>query len=291
MIEKNTVIDNAPFSGILLDRGSRGNVVTKNEVARNARDGIFAEQASSENVVEKNDVHDNGRDGIHLSGPRLTLAFQNLGPTLFDLVSPDRAPYEFGSDFRVMFGSGSGDVTAAVRAVDVSTSGGDTNTLPVDSSTSGCEAADFLAAGFVTGEIALVQRGRCSFQTKVDNAVAAGASAVIIFNEGQPLRTTASFGTLTSPAPVPVLSASYAIGQTVSADLQAGAVIAHVVTNTRSEIVIAFPGATGYRLEKNVGHGNAVFDGFDGTVHVPCDSNTWVKNDFSTVNQNCVVRD
>jgi Zn-dependent M28 family amino/carboxypeptidase len=55
------------------------------------------------------------------------------------------------------------------------------------SSRSGCSAADF--SGFVAGRIALIQRGGCFFGVKVQNAEAAGASGVIVFNEGNPGRT------------------------------------------------------------------------------------------------------
>ncbi len=48
--------------------------------------------------------------------------------------------------------------------------------------TSGCEAADF--AGMPAGSIALMQRGTCTFGQKTDNAIAAGAVAAIIFNDG-----------------------------------------------------------------------------------------------------------
>jgi peptidase M28-like protein/PA domain-containing protein len=52
------------------------------------------------------------------------------------------------------------------------------------SSSSGCTAGDF--SGFVPGRIALIQRGSCNFGVKVLNAQAAGATGVIIFNEGNP---------------------------------------------------------------------------------------------------------
>ena len=74
--------------------------------------------------------------------------------------------------------SGSGDVTANLQAVDLTLP-----PTPEPSSTSGCEASDF--AGFTPGNIALVQRGTCTFGEKVANAQEAGASAVVIFNEGQ----------------------------------------------------------------------------------------------------------
>lgn len=65
----------------------------------------------------------------------------------------------------IMSYSGSGDVTAAVRVP--------TNVL-------GCDAAAF--AGFPAGNIALISRGTCTFATKATNAQAAGASAVVIYN-------------------------------------------------------------------------------------------------------------
>ena len=83
--------------------------------------------------------------------------------------------YTLGVDFFPMDFSGEGDVTAPVTAVDVNLAGD-------HASTSGCEAADF--AGFPAGNIALIQRGSCDFAVKADNALAAGAAGVVIFNQG-----------------------------------------------------------------------------------------------------------
>jgi hypothetical protein len=69
---------------------------------------------------------------------------------------------------------------------------------PTPSSSSGCTAADF--TGFVPGRIALIQRGTCTFGTKVLNAQAAGATGVIIFNEGNPGRTDVFAGSLQDAA-------------------------------------------------------------------------------------------
>src|SRR5580704_17898455 len=71
------------------------------------------------------------------------------------------------------------------------------------SSSSGCTAADF--SGFVAGRIALIQRGACNFGVKVQNAQAAGASGVIIFNEGNPGRTGVLSGSLTDAAGNPII--------------------------------------------------------------------------------------
>jgi Zn-dependent M28 family amino/carboxypeptidase len=88
---------------------------------------------------------------------------------------------------------------------------------PTPSSASGCTAADF--SGFVAGRIALIQRGTCNFGVKVQNAQAAGASGVIIFNEGNPGRTSVFAGSLSDAAgnpiipTIPVAFTSFAIGQ------------------------------------------------------------------------------
>jgi hypothetical protein len=66
------------------------------------------------------------------------------------------------------------------------------------SSTSGCSSSDF--SGFVPGRIALIQRGSCFFGVKVLNAQAAGASGVVIFNEGNPGRTELLNGVLDDAA-------------------------------------------------------------------------------------------
>ncbi|SDP26811.1 PA domain-containing protein [Nakamurella panacisegetis] len=81
---------------------------------------------------------------------------------------------------------------------------------PAPSSASGCQASDF--AGFVPGNIALIQRGTCTFAQKVANAEAAGASAAIIFNEGNPGRTSLFNGSLAGTEQIPVLFTSYAVG-------------------------------------------------------------------------------
>ena len=87
---------------------------------------------------------------------------------------------------------------------------------PTPSSSSGCTAADF--AGFVPGRVALIQRGTCFFGEKVLNAQAAGASGVIIFNEGNPGRTGVLSGNLVDAAgnrivpTIPVVFTSFGIG-------------------------------------------------------------------------------
>jgi len=123
--------------------------------------------------------------------------------------------------------SGAGDTTAPIQAVDVLMPPGPT----ASSSTSGCEAADF--AGFTAGNIALIQRGTCTFAAKAANAEAAGASGVLIYNEGQEGRTDTLNGTLGGPGSnIPVVGTSFAVGQELFNLLQNGEVRVHLATFT-----------------------------------------------------------
>jgi hypothetical protein len=81
---------------------------------------------------------------------------------------------------------------------------------PTPSSSSGCGASDFV--GFPVGDIALIQRGTCTFAQKVANAEAAGASAVVIFNEGNPGRTGLFSGSLAGTEHIPVVFTTYELG-------------------------------------------------------------------------------
>ena len=155
--------------------------------------------------------------------------FDELSPSELERVSPDPKTFANGTDFATMVYSGAGDATAALQAVDVVMP-------PVGGSTSGCEASDF--AGFTPGNVALIQRGTCTFRLKSLNAEAAGASAVIIYNEGNtPGRVGLFFGTLIEPGVnIPVLSTSFAVGQELFNNIQAGPTTVRVFADTISEI-------------------------------------------------------
>ena len=132
--------------------------------------------------------------------------FEETGPTILEQVSPVPTTYVDQVDYDLMEYSDSGDVTAPVEAVDLDLGLGNT-------STSGCEPEDF--AGFTPGAIALIQRGACTFRLKADNAEAAGAVGVIIFNQGNTEdRLGLLFGTLGSDytGNLPVVSTGYDLG-------------------------------------------------------------------------------
>ena len=131
-------------------------------------------------------------------------AFSQTSPTPHDYVLDD----EWGA------GQSTGSVTGGL----VQPAGGIVLApTPIPSSASGCSASDF--SGFAPGRIALIQRGTCNFGVKVQNAQAAGASGVIIFNEGNPGRTDLQIGDLQDAAgnpiipTIPVAFTTFAVGQ------------------------------------------------------------------------------
>jgi Zn-dependent M28 family amino/carboxypeptidase len=152
--------------------------------------------------------------------------FKLLAPPTFERVSPQPRVYSFtGNEFSPMTYSGSGDVTKPT-----------TNVLDTGGAIAGagCETPDF--NGFPVGNIALIQRGACTFKIKATNAIAAGASGVVIYNNtptdpNQPLN-----GTLGSVGQnVPVIGTTFAIGSEIVTLLGGNTVTLHLVTSTLSD--------------------------------------------------------
>jgi hypothetical protein len=117
-------------------------------------------------------------------------SWQELSDPVFAETTPTPKTYTPNTDFAAFEYSGSGDVTAEAKAVDPGATG----------LGSGCEADDF--AGFPRGDIALVQRGGCTFAIKAENAIAAVAAAVVIYQQpgvGDKIALMLDFDMLASP--------------------------------------------------------------------------------------------
>ncbi len=158
--------------------------------------------------------------------------FQELSSPLLQRTFPKGEPYPANDSqgFFTMTYSGSGDVEGVVVPVDVVMPPGAT----ADTSNSACEAGDF--ADFPSGAIALIQRGGCSFYDKAKHARDSGASAVIVYNEGQAGRTDAFHSSLLQPEfAIPVLFTSYAIGQELYELGREQEARVHIKTDTLSE--------------------------------------------------------
>ena len=162
--------------------------------------------------------------------------FEERVPPVLLVNSPD-GPQEPApaAALRTLTNSGSGNVTARLHSVSLGLAG--EGSPPA--STSGCKTSDFKE--FERGCVALIRRGTCTLQTKVDNAVAAGAAGVVIMNEGTDGRTAAFSGQLSQFAPLPVVGVSYEFGRSLEIAARGGAAV-------RLEV----NAVTGKRLTRNV---------------------------------------
>lgn len=155
---------------------------------------------------------------------------------VLDQLTPTAASYETGG----FVGTGEGAVTGAVIPVDINLAGD-------RASSSGCEPEDFAALDFSGAtDIALVQRGTCSFGIKAANAQAAGAEAVIIFNQGDtPDREALIVGTLLpdgAAVTVPVVGASFAQGEALSAPDSTATVSVDFLLRSSKNVIAELPG-------------------------------------------------
>ena len=127
-----------------------------------------------------------------------------VGDPVMREVSPTPSSFVLGTDF--IPAQIAGSLSAPVQPV----GGIVVPATPTPTSKSGCAKNDFNK--FVAGNIALIQRGTCTFAQKVANAEAAGASAAVIFNEGNPGRTGVFNGSLAGTETIPVIFTSYNVG-------------------------------------------------------------------------------
>lgn len=182
--------------------------------------------------------------------------FEETADPVFEQVSPDPTTYVEQTDFATMTFSGSGDVTAQVEAVDLSIAS------PADS-TSGCEPDDY--TGFTSGNVALVQRGACAFFDKASNAEAAGASAVIVFNQGTEGNEGLFLGTLGGiGVNIPVISVSFGLGQDLNDPTDT---VVHIQveaiseTRTTANVLAETPGGDADNVVMAGGHLDSVPEG------------------------------
>jgi Zn-dependent M28 family amino/carboxypeptidase len=160
---------------------------------------------------------------------------ERVPPVLLVRSSDGRQEPAPAAALRTLTNSGSSNVTAQLHLVSLGLAG--EGSPPA--SASGCKTADF--EDFERGRVALIRRGTCTFQTKVENAVAAGAAGVVLMNEGTEGRTDAFSGQLSQLAPIPVVGVSYELGRSLDIAARGGAAVRLDVN-----------AATGKRLTRNV---------------------------------------
>jgi minor extracellular serine protease Vpr len=91
--------------------------------------------------------------------------------------------------------------------------------------TSTADACAALPAGSLTGKVVLIRRGTCGFYVKAINAQAAGAAAVIIYNNVAGIQniTVAPVPATAPPVTIPTVSVSAASGVVINNRIAAGA--------------------------------------------------------------------
>ena len=157
--------------------------------------------------------------------------YEEVSPATLSQVSPSPTDYETAT----LEYSGSGDVVGTI----VPTTNVVIPATPTPSSASGCLVTDFVPASATETQVALIQRGTCTFAVKVANAIEAGYDAAVVFNEGNPGRTDLLTGvTLGGPVAIPVVGLSYAYGAALYTASLAGPVTvaahAEVIAETRT---------------------------------------------------------
>jgi hypothetical protein len=145
------------------------------------------------------------------------------GIPTFSEISPNAHDYVLGEEWYP------GQTTGSTSASLVAAGGIILPPTQLSSSTSGCTAADFPAS--TSGHVVLVQRGGCNFGVKVLNAQGAGATGVVIFNEGNPGppdRTGLLVGSMLDAndqpfiPTIPVAFTTFAVGKALYDQVQAG---------------------------------------------------------------------
>ena len=140
------------------------------------------------------------------------LAFEVEGPSALQQIAPTPTTYAENTDFGAITQSDPGDVTAAVTPVDLHSAWATPRPAGARLPTSRAS---------LRGNIALLQRGTCTFEIKAENAAAAGAVGIVIFNQGNTAaedRNNIPAVTLTAnnTSGIPVLGTTYALGVTLA---------------------------------------------------------------------------
>jgi hypothetical protein len=187
-------------------------------------------------------------------------------PPVLTQLTPIAADYETG----VFSGSGSARVEGTVVPVDINLEGD-------RASTSGCETEDFTGLNLSgPADIALIQRGTCTFGLKARNAQDAGAEAVVVFNQGNPSTDPADDreglfigdatsldleGTQPSDLTVPVVGASFADGVQLAAEGSTAVVEVRIEQRTDHSVIAELPGKNRDNVVMAGAHLDSVIEG------------------------------
>lgn len=189
-----------------------------------------ADRLVGRGVVVVCSIGNNGETGLYSAGaPGVgkkaigVASFDNTDQALpYFTISPDNAEMGYGT-------------ATGAPAPPTSGSGEMARTGTPSSVDDACAA---LPAGSLTGKIALIRRGTCSFYQKAINALNAGAVGVVLYNN-----TTGRISPTVAGSPavtIPVVAITAADGVVIDGRLASGA-----VTMTWTDEIDSFPSSTG----------------------------------------------
>jgi len=176
-------------------------------------------------------IGNSGTSGLYAAGAP-GLGDKVIGVASFD-NSHDLLPY-----FTVTPDDAKAGYSAATGAPAPPTSGSQPMAR-TGTTTSAADACTALAAGSLSGKVALIRRGTCSFYQKAFNAQNAGASGVVLYNNaaGRVSPTVAGSPAIT----IPVVAVSASEGALINGRLAVGAVTM-TWTDQRASFVSALGG-------------------------------------------------
>lgn len=175
------------------------------------------------------------------AGILVTVAAGNNGPDLNTIASPATAPSA------ISVGASRNDRTfaASVAAGDAGTfvaytgngtspsdpvSGTVVDVASLDSTGKACSA---LASGSLTGKVALILRGDCTFESKLTYALQAGAAGAVVYAAADsPDPVSMSVGTATLPA----VMIAYGDGVSIKSQVAAGTEVTATITFTKTAV-------------------------------------------------------
>ncbi len=147
------------------------------------------ERVAALGIVVVCSAGNSGPDPMTAGSPAGSPSVITVGASANDRVFSPRVAVAGGPAFRGTPGSASGQAP--------STSGKLVDVAGLDGDGSACNP---LAGTALTGAIALISRGTCNFEVKLNYAAAAGAVGAVVYNNAEGATVTMAMGTATLPA-------------------------------------------------------------------------------------------
>jgi len=167
------------------------------------------ENAAALGVIVVCSAGNNGSDPMTIGSPASAPSVIAVGATGNNRIFSPRAIAGDGQQYRAQ-------AAAALSDSTISVTGPLTDVAPLDGTGLGCSA---FPANSLAGTIALISRGTCTFEIKVNNAAAAGAAGALIYNNVDSALAPWTAGAATLPAVMISMAEGLALQKQLAAPL------------------------------------------------------------------------